>query len=369
MRVLLVVDSESDALLIRELLAEGPDTDLDLVHVESLSDGIRKLREERFDALLLDLSLPDSSGLETFDRAHAAAPHIPIVVVTGLSDETCAAEAATRGAQDYLVKNELTGHGLRRSLRYAVERQRLLDEMGERIKERDCLYRVNATLRRADSRPEAFRTLVEILPPGWQYPELARARIRWRDREFAAADFRATDYRLEADLTVGGEPEGTLEIVYLELPPGSPSDNPFLDEEHDLIREVAQAVGEFLRTERQQEDQRRLATAIEQSGDSVVITDPDGEILYVNPAFEQTTGWSAEEAVGRTPRILKSDQHDDAFYRHRDAHQRRALERPLREPAPGRQSLPRRHHHLPGTGRLRRDRQLRRRAARRDQGG
>ncbi|MDX1643885.1 MAG: response regulator [Thermoanaerobaculia bacterium] len=313
MRVLLVEDSESDARLIREMLAETADAEIDLKHVERLSDGIRRLEEELFDAVLLDLSLPDSSGLETFDRAHRVAPDVPIVVVTGLSDETRAGAAAARGAQDYLVKNELTGRALRRSLRYAVERQRLLHEMGERIKERDCLYRVNATLRRSRSRTEAFRKLVELLPAGWQYPELTRARIRWRDREFAASDFHPTTYSLEAALTVGGEPEGMLEIIYLDRPPDAPED-PFLAEEHDLIREVAQAVSEFLRTEQQQEEQRRLATAIEQSGDSVTITDPEGKILYVNPAFEQMTGWSAEEATGRTPRILKSGQHDDAFY-------------------------------------------------------
>jgi PAS domain S-box-containing protein len=127
-RVLLVEDNPGDARLVKEALAEIRTAPVELIHVSRLSDGLKKLAEETIDLVLLDLSLPDVSGLETVRRTRIEAPHVPIVVLTGLDDEGFALKAVREGAQDYLVKGQFDGNFLVRSMRYAIERQRLVKE-------------------------------------------------------------------------------------------------------------------------------------------------------------------------------------------------------------------------------------------------
>ena len=133
LNALLIEDNPADARLIREMLRDASGMPVRLVAEASLADGLAQAEQGDFDVLLLDLSLPDSHGLETFTRAQIAAPHLPIVVLSGLADETVALDAVHRGAQDYLVKGQVDGHVLIRAMRYAVERKRLDDERAELI--------------------------------------------------------------------------------------------------------------------------------------------------------------------------------------------------------------------------------------------
>ncbi|MCC6156537.1 MAG: sigma 54-interacting transcriptional regulator [Deltaproteobacteria bacterium] len=121
MRLLLIEDSPGDARLIRELVRDAA-PDWDLVWRETLDEGIADARRGGFGVVLLDLSLPDSNGIETFCRMHREVADLPIVVLTGLEDERLAAFALRQGAQDYLPKNEMTGALLKRVARYAIER-------------------------------------------------------------------------------------------------------------------------------------------------------------------------------------------------------------------------------------------------------
>jgi PAS domain S-box-containing protein len=123
-RVLLVEDNPGDARLIREMLREECGARCTVEHVDRLSAALDCLSRGGIDVVLLDLSLPDAQGFETFARAHAHAPTVPLVVLTGLDDEGLARHAVQEGAQDYLPKGEVTGHGLVRSLHYAIERAR-----------------------------------------------------------------------------------------------------------------------------------------------------------------------------------------------------------------------------------------------------
>jgi PAS domain S-box-containing protein len=131
LRVLLVEDNPGDARLLREAVAVVPEPGLEWVTVERLGDALCRLADERFDVVLLDLSLPDAQGFETFARAEAEAPDVPIVVLTGLDDEELAVRTVQAGAQDYLVKAHLDGHLLVRALRYAIERRRSVQALEE----------------------------------------------------------------------------------------------------------------------------------------------------------------------------------------------------------------------------------------------
>ena len=122
--ILLVEDNPGDTRLIQEALKEAGSTRFKLDCTDRLATGLEKLSARKPDAIILDLSLPDSQGLDTFTRVHAQVPEVPIVVLTGLDDETVAVEAMGSGAQDYLLKSELSGGLLVRSLRYGIERKR-----------------------------------------------------------------------------------------------------------------------------------------------------------------------------------------------------------------------------------------------------
>jgi PAS domain S-box-containing protein len=131
-RVLLVEDNPGDARLFTELVRDAGAVQWKLVHLDRLSSALNRLRREPFDVMLLDLSLPDADGLETLIRAHAEAPKIPIVVLTGHDDEALAVRAVRAGAQDSLVKGRLDGELLVRSIRYASERGRTIEALERR---------------------------------------------------------------------------------------------------------------------------------------------------------------------------------------------------------------------------------------------
>jgi signal transduction histidine kinase len=129
-RVLLVEDSPSDAALLQESLAETGLAAFEFTHVETWAAAHPYLDGQRgFDVLLLDLSLPDTSGRETFVRARAEAPHLPIVVLTGQANEADGLEAVRHGIQDYLVKGQADARQIVRVIRYAIERKRVEDAL------------------------------------------------------------------------------------------------------------------------------------------------------------------------------------------------------------------------------------------------
>ena len=123
--VLLIEDNRGEARLIQELLCDVEGFSATTEVAGSLAMGLLHLTERRTDVVLLDLSLPDSRGLETVAEVRARAPDVPVVVLTGNADEALGLEAIKRGAQDYLVKGFPDGKELARALRYAIERYRL----------------------------------------------------------------------------------------------------------------------------------------------------------------------------------------------------------------------------------------------------
>ncbi len=121
-RVLLVEDNPGDARLLHVMLMEGT-TQFECEDAETLLDGLEKLRQGSYDIVLLDLSLPDSQGPETFLKVRGNFPDLPVVLLTGLNDEELGVKAMREGVQDYLVKGQVNSDLLVRSIRYAIERK------------------------------------------------------------------------------------------------------------------------------------------------------------------------------------------------------------------------------------------------------
>lgn len=122
MRVLLIEDNPGDARLIELYVREAGDTEMQFEHADRLGDGLRRLEEHKPDVVVLDLTLPDSEGVDTVRRVEAHAPSVPIVVLTGVDDRTVGLEAIQSGAEDFLPKEQLNGEMLTRTIRYAIER-------------------------------------------------------------------------------------------------------------------------------------------------------------------------------------------------------------------------------------------------------
>jgi diguanylate cyclase (GGDEF)-like protein/PAS domain S-box-containing protein len=123
--VLLIEDNPGDVRLFREMFKEDGAPHAELTQVGSMRDAERHLVRGTADIILLDLGLPDTQGLGAIRRTHAAAPRVPLVVLTGLDDDVLAMQALQEGAQDYLVKGQFETRGLLRAVRYAVERKAL----------------------------------------------------------------------------------------------------------------------------------------------------------------------------------------------------------------------------------------------------
>ena len=155
-KALLVEDNTGDARLIKEMLAESKRSTFNLIWVDRLAKGIDYLKNNSVDIVLLDLSLPDSSGPETFEKLVMHVPQMPVIILTGLDDEQLAISLLRSGLQDYIVKDHANTEMLARSIRYAIERKRLEDAL--RVAHDEMEMRV---IRRTRELSEANRSLRE----------------------------------------------------------------------------------------------------------------------------------------------------------------------------------------------------------------
>jgi signal transduction histidine kinase len=128
LQVLVVEDNAGDVRLLREMFKGEKQGSFELTHLLRMSEAEVHLAKGGVDITLLDMGLPDGHGLETVRRAHAAAPNVPLIILTGLDDEALAADAMTQGAQDYMIKGQIESRALPRALRHAIERHRMQTE-------------------------------------------------------------------------------------------------------------------------------------------------------------------------------------------------------------------------------------------------
>jgi diguanylate cyclase (GGDEF)-like protein/PAS domain S-box-containing protein len=171
--LLLIEDHPGDARLLQEMLNESGGQQTRLTRVEQMNEAEAHLATHAVDLVLLDLGLLDVQGLDAVRRAHAAAPHIPLVVLTGLDDEVLAGHALQEGAQDYLIKGQIDTRSLMRALRYAVERkamERAVQAETERAQATlDCM--ADAVVCTDLSGSITFLNLVAAKMTGWSFAE------------------------------------------------------------------------------------------------------------------------------------------------------------------------------------------------------
>jgi len=149
-RILLVEDNPADSRLVREMLVDhgAGRMDIKMACVGSLGEAVQCLEDDVFDVMLLDLALPDGHGLDLVAKINRLASWLPVVILTGLSDEIQAIKAVQEGAQDYLVKGEVDGDILLRAIRYAIERKRF-EKASRHTRDRGVHYDDKAGVQRS----------------------------------------------------------------------------------------------------------------------------------------------------------------------------------------------------------------------------
>ena len=307
LRVLLVEDNPGDARLVREMLAEMNTERYETVPVGRLAEALRFLSEQPFDAILLDLNLPDSYGLATLIKIRSVAPHVPVIVVSGLADEEMAIHAIREGAYTYLVKGQMNGYLLNRSIRYSIERERTEQiqqlkrarEYAENIVDtiREVLIVLDNRLRIVSANRsfyETFQTVPEKIE-GRYVHELADQ--VWNIPEFLALLERILMHSFQHEgLELDHEFPGLGRRVML-------LNARWVYEEKGETDRILLAMSDITERKRAEEalaaEKERLAVTLWNIGEGVIVADVRGSILLMNRTAEQLTGWAAEMAIGR----------------------------------------------------------------------
>jgi diguanylate cyclase (GGDEF)-like protein len=160
LKILLIEDNIADADWIGEILVEENIAELDLKHVKRVKDALDTLCQDNFDAILLDLSLPDSQGIDSIAQVKKRAPESPIVVLTSLNDRDIAIQSVRQGAQDYLIKGRFEGELLFRSIRYAIERQRTEAALRQQAEREKLMGKMLERIRQSLDLKEILQTTV-----------------------------------------------------------------------------------------------------------------------------------------------------------------------------------------------------------------
>lgn len=215
LKVLLVEDDPGDAFLLQTLLTQTEPVRFDLVCATRLAEGLSSLSESAFDIMLLDLSLPDSVGLDTIDKVRAYTLDVPIIVLTGLDDEEIAMQAVQAGAQDYLAKGDLDDNMLTRAIRYAVERHRLQTELAQaQRQEEESLKKANDELEmRVEARTAELRQTNAHLQA-----EIAERTKAEREREALVNHLMAANQSLEELTKEVQQSHREIEQLIAEIP-------------------------------------------------------------------------------------------------------------------------------------------------------
>jgi two-component system, cell cycle sensor histidine kinase and response regulator CckA len=296
-RVLLVEDNPGDALLLSDALAQSASTAFEVEHVERLADARARLGTAAYDAVLLDLSLPDSDGVATVAAVQPLAGAAPVLVLTGLDDEALALAAVQAGATDYLVKGQVFGTMLARAVRQAVERSRAehsLRVAEERFRElADHLSKV-FWLRAADGGEVLF------VNPAYETVTGRGVASLYAD---PGSYLRAVH---PDDLALAAAPahDGAWDREYRLLRPGGEVRR--VRDRGRVVRgpdggavRLAGFLEDVTEARHAQEQIQLQATLLGAVGEAVIATRLDGTIFHWNRAAERMLGWRADEVVGR----------------------------------------------------------------------
>ncbi len=307
LQILLIEDDEDDFLITRDLLQDAGRNDVQLSWADSLDDGLDGLRSGSYAVGLVDLRLGPDSGLDLIRQARDEGLTTPLILLTGQGDEDLDNRAVELGASDYLVKGRLDGHGLIRSIRYAIDRAQATEQLATSEAHYRLLFDTNpAPMCLLDTATDAITSMNQAAQqlygyhaddlPGLTLDTLRAGTTGPLDSEGVIV---RNGGRLEFHLTRAGRPL-CMEVI--------PRDIAIDQRPHQLLMLTDRT--EEIQSNRQM---RLLQRGIESTSNGIAIADalsPDMPLIYVNPAFERITGYRAEEVLGRNCRFLQGSTSD-----------------------------------------------------------
>jgi len=290
-KVLLIEDNPDDAELIRRKLETSVNAKFSITSVTRLHDGLEHLTRNKTDLILSDLGLPDSHGLDTVTKILLEVPHIPLVVLSGFDDEAIAIKAVQSGAQDYMVKGQLEGAQIERSLSYAIERARLQMELEQYTQE---ISKIQANLLKIlGKNADAIVVISEDRKILFANPA-AEFILGHKQRELLNKPF---DFPLDAgktsdiEITQRNEEKTIAEINTVEIDwEGKPA---YLASMRNITER--KRAEDALR-----ESEDKFFKAFRHSPEVIVISSiDDGTLLEVNDTFLRLTGYTREEVISK----------------------------------------------------------------------
>ncbi|MBN1657861.1 MAG: PAS domain S-box protein [Anaerolineae bacterium] len=295
----LVVDGDPHSLhaVVRPLQAAG----YEVLEAATALDAFRQARKNHPALIMLNAALPDGDGTVLCKRIKTESG-LQDCVVALLSDGSAAGEPASAfdvGADETIIR-PLSDRELLLRVQAMVQTKQTQDELRERVKELNCLYRIGAVVDRQDiPLDEILQSIAELIPSGWQYPEIAAARILLDEHEFTTAGFRETCWSQVCDFVVNGERLGCVQVYYLEKRPER-NEGPFLHGERALLEAIASRLGKIVERKRLQESlresQERFRAVVEGSVEGILVhrnTMP----LFANPAYARIFGFDSVAQV------------------------------------------------------------------------
>ena len=182
----------------------------------------------------------------------------------------------------------------------AEEKDRILYELDERVKELSCLYRIDEIIKRENTVEEVLSKIVHIIPPSWQYPDITGSHIIFEDKEYSTDNFKKTKWMLKADITAHDRKIGVVEVCYLDEKPPK-DEGPFLKEEKKLMNSITKRLGEFYEHRSAEkalkESEARYEALFDRTLFCVYVYDFDGKILDANKAALTLLNYTKEEFV------------------------------------------------------------------------
>jgi PAS domain S-box-containing protein len=291
-RLLLFEDNPGDLKIITEILAEIGAAPENIGLASSVAQGFHNLDNNSYDIILLDLSLTDSQGYDTFVKVRDYVPQIPIVVLTGLDDDNLARRMVATGGQDYLTKGDITPALLSRAVKYAISRQHALRELRERASELEGGEKLLQTI--TVENPDAILVIDEAGTIRLANPA-AEVLFDCQPGELLGKPFEQSfDDRPFAEIAI---PRAIGDTVYAEMRmvatewDGKPA---FLATLRDVTERnvIAAAL---------QEREKLLSEIISSVKDAVIVIDHEGKVTTFNAAAELMFGRKADEILGRSP--------------------------------------------------------------------
>jgi sigma-B regulation protein RsbU (phosphoserine phosphatase) len=315
-KVLLVEDNPEDVFLLEMTLRKARGAKFQMESVASLKNALARLEQGNIDVVLLDLSLTDSQGLETFSVMQAKVPEIPIIVLSGLDDETVAVNAVHAGAQDYLVKGRVDSQLVTRAMVYAIERAQAKAALSKAEEKYRSIFEnavegifqttpegrylsANPALTRIygyDSPEELITSLTDIEKSLYVDPHRRAEFVRLMQENGVVSDFESQIYRKDRSIIWISENARAVrdhqgKLLYYE----------------GLVEDITKRK---LTEETLRFSEMRFRSVWENASDGMRLTDAEGTILAVNSSFSRIVGMPPEELEGKPFTVIYSDQED-----------------------------------------------------------